>query len=137
MLGPLLLLTLSLSICNKNLLVDIWSMLSDSNVVMVTQILVMFHHSLQEDKCLQRWRMAFRVTIQKCLLGAVILATGSRAVYYTVQNIIPDKWGDILLNVYYPSLLSAISLLICFWAEVTTDDGCVSSDVFGLYMWWV
>ncbi len=79
----------------------------------------MFHDSLQEDKQ-SRWKMAFRVTIQKCLLGAVILATGSRAIYYTVtvQSLISDRWGDILLNVYYPSLLSAFSLLICFWAEV-------------------
>lgn len=83
------------------------------------QIVVMVHDSLQEDKHVQsRLRKAFRTTVQKCLLGAVMLATGSRAIYYTIQNIIPDKWGDILLNVYYPSLLSAFSLLICFWAEV-------------------
>lgn len=79
----------------------------------------MVHDSLQDDKHVQsRLKKAFRTTVQKCLLGAVMLATGSRAIYYTIQNIIPDKWGDILLNVYYPSLLSAFSLLICFWAEV-------------------
>ena len=83
------------------------------------QILVMVHDSLQDIKQQPRWKKAFRVTVQKCLLGAVILATGSRAIYYTIQSLIPDKWGDILLNVYYPSLLSAISLLICFWAEVS------------------
>ena len=103
------------------------------HVPSVLQILVMVHDCLQEDK-ISRWRKAFRFTIHKCLLGAVILATGSRAIYYTIQSIIPDKWGDILLNVYYPSLLSAFSLLICFWAEVgmiemlvltvwLTDDG--------------
>lgn len=78
----------------------------------------MVHDSLDQDKKRSCWRKAFRVTIQKCLLGAVILATGSRAIYYTVQSLIPDKWGDILLNIYYPSLLSAFSLIICFWAEV-------------------
>ncbi len=88
-----------------------------SSVPLSPQILVMVHDALQEDK-VSRWRKGFRFTIQKCLLGAVIMATGSRAIYYTVQSIIPDKWGDILLNVYYPSLLSAFSLLICFWAEV-------------------
>ena len=82
-------------------------------------MLVMFHDSLQEDKR-SRLKMAFRITIQKCLLGAVILATVSRAIYYTVQGFIPDRWGDILLNIYYPSFLSAFSLLICFWAEVSS-----------------
>lgn len=91
--------------------------MSSLDSISLWQILVMFHDSLQEGKG-SRWRMAFRITIHKCLLGAVILATGSRAIYYTVQSLIPDKWGDILLNIYYPSLLSAFSLLICFWAEV-------------------
>lgn len=91
------------------------------------QILVMVHDALQEDKH-SRWKKAFRVTIQKCLLGAVILATGSRAIYYTVQSLIPDRWGDILLNVYYPSLLSAVSLIICFWAEVKIQALAVYSS---------
>ena len=32
-----------------------------------------------------RWRKAFRITIQKCILGTVIAATGTRAIYFTVQ----------------------------------------------------
>lgn len=35
----------------------------------------------QEDK----WKKAFRITIQKCILGTVIAATGTRAIYFTVQ----------------------------------------------------
>ena len=53
------------------------------------------------------------------------MATGTRAIYYTVLSYIPAKWADILLNVYYPALLSAFSLLICFWAEVSVMScGC-------------
>ncbi|CAI8037965.1 hypothetical protein GBAR_LOCUS21192 [Geodia barretti] len=66
----------------------------------------------------ERWRKAFRLTVQKSLLGAVIGATGTRAIYYTVQGYIEEKWAEILLHVYYPALLSAFSLLILFWAEI-------------------
>lgn len=76
------------------------------------------------------WTRAFRVTVQKCLLGAVIMATGTRAIYYTVISFIPNKWADILLNIYYPALLSAFSLLICFWAEVSVTFIGTLSDLF-------
>ena len=83
------------------------------------QVLVMVYDSLQDDKQeSSRLQKAFRVTLQKCLLGAVIMATGSRAIYYTLLSFIPVKWADIILNLYYPALLTAFSLLICFWAEV-------------------
>ena len=80
----------------------------------------MVYDSLKEDKpeC-SRWKKAFRTTLQKCLLGSVIMATGTRAIYYSVLTFIPTKWGEILLNLYYPALLSAFSLLICFWADVS------------------
>ena len=80
----------------------------------------MVHDSLQDDDKHEssRLRKAFRVTLQKCLLGAVIMATGSRGVYYTLLTFIPTRWADIILNLYYPALLTAFSLLICFWAEV-------------------
>ena len=69
-----------------------------------------------------KWKKAFRTTVQKCLLGAVVMATGTRAIYFTVQHFgIPEGWADILFTLYYPALLSAFSLLVCFWAEV-----CVS-----------
>ena len=85
------------------------------------QVLVMVYDSLQDDKQeSSRLQKAFRVTLQKCLLGAVIMATGSRAIYYTLISFIPVKWADIILNLYYPALLTAFSLLICFWAEVRT-----------------
>ena len=85
------------------------------------QVLVMVYDSLQDDKQeSSRLQKAFRVTLQKCLLGAVIMATGSRAIYYTLISFIPVKWADIILNLYYPALLTAFSLLICFWAEVHT-----------------
>ena len=32
-----------------------------------------------------RWKKAFRTTVQKSLLGTVIFATGTRAIYFTVQ----------------------------------------------------
>ena len=78
----------------------------------------MVYDSINDDKAEHRWRTAFRTTVQKCLLGTVMLATGTRAIYYTVFSYIPEKWADILLNFYYPAFLSAISLLTCFWAEV-------------------
>lgn len=65
------------------------------------------------------WTRALRFTVQKCLLGAIIMATGTRAIYYTINGYIPNKWGDILLSIYYPAVLSAFSLLVCFWAEVS------------------
>ena len=37
----------------------------------------------------ERWRKAFRLTVQKSLLGAVIGATGTRAIYYTVRVSLP------------------------------------------------
>ena len=45
----------------------------------------MVHDALSGDKAVPRWRKAFRATTQKCLLGAVMGATGTRAIYYTVQ----------------------------------------------------
>lgn len=37
---------------------------------------------------------------------------------FSLQDHIPEEWADILVNLYYPAVLSAFSLLVCFWAEV-------------------
>ena len=81
----------------------------------------MVYDSFQDDEKQESSRLqkAFRVTLQKCLLGSVIMATGSRGIYYTLLSFIPTRWADILLHLYYPALLTAFSLLICFWAEVS------------------
>jgi multisubunit Na+/H+ antiporter MnhF subunit len=76
----------------------------------------------------ERWRKAFRLTVQKSLLGAVIGATGTRAIYYTVRDHIEEKWADILLHIYYPALLSAFSLLILFWAEIFYQSAAPSEN---------
>ena len=39
-----------------------------------------------------RWKKAFRTTVQKSLLGTVIFATGTRAIYFTVQVIVGSCW---------------------------------------------
>lgn len=87
-------------------------------IASIQLILCMVHDALQDEKQLLRWRNAFRATVHKCLLGAVVAATGTRAIYFTVQLYIPEEWADIILNLYYPALITALSLLICFWAEV-------------------
>ncbi|XP_065885390.1 uncharacterized protein [Dysidea avara] len=62
-------------------------------------------------------RNAFRVTTQKILYGIVIGAAGTRGIYFTVQEYIPSQWGDLLLSLYYPALITGFSLLMCHWAE--------------------
>lgn len=84
-------------------------------IASVQLILCMINDSLSGE---QRWKKAFRVTIQKCILGTVITAAGTRGIYFTVQKYINERWADVLHNVYYPALLTAFSILICFWAEV-------------------
>jgi hypothetical protein len=104
-------------------------------VATVQLILCMAHDTLQprhekQTAHEERWRKAFRLTVQKSLLGAVIGATGTRAIYYTVRGYIEEKWADILLHVYYPALLSAFSLLILFWAEIFYQSTPSENHVF-------
>ena len=40
-----------------------------------------------ENRC----KKAFRITVQKCILGTVIAATGTRAIYFTVQVTTPTN----------------------------------------------
>lgn len=61
---------------------------------------------------------AFRVTIQQLLYVFIIIATGSRALYFSVQEYIPETWKNSLLSSYYPFIMSGYSLIICFWAEI-------------------
>lgn len=50
------------------------------------QILCMISDSKDNIGLLQdMWKKAFRITIRKCILGTVMAATGTRAIYFTVQ----------------------------------------------------
>eukprot|EP00794_Sanderia_malayensis_P016181 gene16181-17807_t len=61
---------------------------------------------------------AFRLTIQKLLYLFIIIATGSRALYFCIQEYIPEAWKNSLLSSYYPFIISGYSIIICFWAEI-------------------
>ncbi|XP_011409740.1 PREDICTED: uncharacterized protein LOC105316503 [Amphimedon queenslandica] len=90
-------------------------------IASVQLILCMISDSLVDPAASQeeKWKKAFRITIQKCILGTVIAATGTRAIYFTVQLYgIPERWANMLHNIYYPTLITAFSVLICFWAEL-------------------
>nr|XP_058969333.1 uncharacterized protein LOC131795744 [Pocillopora verrucosa] len=60
---------------------------------------------------------ACRLTVQKTLYICMIIACGSRGVYYSVQRYLPAWLGINLFNAYYPPIISGFSLIICFWAE--------------------
>lgn len=54
---------------------------------------------------------------------------------FSVQNFgISERWADLLHVIYYPALLTAFSILICYWAEVwagymyacTQDKQCIT-----------
>ena len=49
------------------------------------QILCMVTDSYDDRTNEDKWKKAFRITIQKCILGTVIAATGTRAIYFTIQ----------------------------------------------------
>lgn len=70
---------------------------------------------------------AFQLTIQKLLYVFIIIATGSRALYFCVQEYIPEPWKNSLLTSYYPFIISGYSLIICFWAEVFHIGGVARS----------
>ena len=77
----------------------------------------MVNDSLKESQL--KCKRAFSINTQKCLLGTVMAATGTRAIYFTLQySRIPDEWGDVILTLYYPVLLTGLSMLVSFWAEV-------------------
>ena len=81
------------------------------------QILCMVNDGLKESQL--KCKRAFSINTQKCLLGTVMAATGTRAIYFTLQYArIPDEWGDVILTLYYPVLLTGLSMLVSFWAEV-------------------
>jgi len=107
-------------------------------IATIQLVLCMVHDAMSEGKAeVGRWKKSFRLTTQKCLLGAVIAATGTRAIYYTVQvgDYIPEQWADILQALYYPALLSAFSLLICFWAEFYNSPPADGHDFIKKYQY--
>lgn len=60
---------------------------------------------------------ACRLTVQKTLYLCMIVACGTRGVYYSIQRYLPDNLGVNLFNAYYPVIISGFSIIICFWAE--------------------
>ncbi|XP_070581697.1 uncharacterized protein [Ptychodera flava] len=60
---------------------------------------------------------ACRVTTQKLLYVVIIIATFSRGLYFSLQEYIDDHWATSLQTAYYPVLITALSLIVCFWAE--------------------
>eukprot|EP00731_Ephydatia_muelleri_P030731 Em0022g245a len=85
-------------------------------VATVQLILCMVNDGLKESQL--KCKRAFSINTQKCLLGTVMAATGTRAIYFTLQYArIPDEWGDVILTLYYPVLLTGLSMLVSFWAE--------------------
>ncbi|XP_047134287.1 uncharacterized protein LOC100204767 isoform X2 [Hydra vulgaris] len=72
---------------------------------------------------------AFRFTIQKLIYVATIFASGSRAIYFTLDlhNLIPSSYKENLFLTYYAFVMTGLSLIICFWAESFHLSG-LSSD---------
>ncbi|XP_033643629.1 uncharacterized protein LOC117303515 [Asterias rubens] len=66
---------------------------------------------------------ALKVTTQKLLYFLVIIAALSRALYFSLKKYLPDTWADNMLSMYYPLLLSCLSLVVCFWAEAFHVSG--------------
>jgi len=64
---------------------------------------------------------ACRVTTQKLLYFVVFLASTLRGAYFTSPTGSEDVgWSSSLMSAYYPLLLSGSSLIVCFWAEVSS-----------------
>lgn len=68
---------------------------------------------------------AVKPSIQKLIYLAVICATGSRAVYFTLGLIDLPKVSiqENLFSSFYPFVLSGMFLIICFWAETFHVSG--------------
>lgn len=60
---------------------------------------------------------ACRLTVQKTLYLCMVIACGTRGVYFSIQRYLPDSLGVNLFNAYYPVIISGFSVIICFWAE--------------------
>lgn len=100
-------------------------------IASIQLVLCMIYDSHDNSQSDDRWKNAFRITIRKCLLGTVIAATGTRAIYFTVEQFsCPHQWADVLHNIYYPALITAFSILICFWAEVFYNSDLVNNQDF-------
>ena len=61
----------------------------------------MVYDSQEGSQPEDRWKKAFRMTIRKCLLGTVIGATGTRAIYFTVQVMIVVVLCFAFWSVFY------------------------------------
>lgn len=60
---------------------------------------------------------ACRITTQKLLYFVAFLASAIRGAYFMSPNNFKQSWSSSLLSAYYPLLMSAASLIVCFWAE--------------------
>ncbi|XP_029205294.1 uncharacterized protein LOC114969155 [Acropora millepora] len=76
-------------------------------------------HKLKKPSLLK----ACRLTVQKALYLCMIVACGTRGLYYSIQRYLPDSLGVNLFNAYYPLIISGFSVIICFWAETFHVSG--------------
>merc|ERR1719211_143579 len=60
---------------------------------------------------------ACRVTTQKFLYFLVFLASILRGAYFAAPTI-GSEWSISLMSAYYPVVLTGVSCVVCFWAEV-------------------
>ena len=63
---------------------------------------------------------ALRITTQKALYFFICLATAIRGFYFSSPTNATLLWAESLMSAYYPVLLSGSSLVVCFWAEVSS-----------------
>ncbi|XP_028395018.1 uncharacterized protein LOC114519143 [Dendronephthya gigantea] len=84
--------------------------------ISLLQLVFCIRSELQRMARPQFWK-ACHVTIQKLLYLYVIVAAGSRGVYYTTEVTLPQQWRVDLFDVYYPFVICSFTALICFWAE--------------------
>ncbi|XP_065580886.1 uncharacterized protein LOC136040575 isoform X2 [Artemia franciscana] len=60
----------------------------------------------------------FQLTPQKFLYFFAFLGSVFKAIYFMKPDADQDAWASSLLRASYPVILTCISLIVCFWAEV-------------------
>ena len=90
--------------------------------VALIQLIFCIRGELQRMARPRFWK-ACHVTIQKLLYVYVIVAAGSRGVYYTTELTLPQQWRIDLFAVYYPFVICSFTAIICFWAEAFHLNG--------------
>jgi len=61
---------------------------------------------------------AFRVTTQKLLYGVVVAVSGLRVIFFCLQGIVKERWLKPLDSIYFPLLITGLSLVACYWSEI-------------------